>query len=499
MGDLPVHIVDDEESQRWVLKRALEQEGYRVTASADSGPALRALEGGEPALVLLDVRLGREDGLEVLSGLRAANPAALVVMMTGHGTMDTAIEAMKRGAYDYLVKPLDLDEVSALIRRALGSRGRELRRLEPSPEAEAAIVGKSARLQEIFKAVGRVAVTDATVLIEGESGTGKELVARVIHRHSPRASRPFVTVDCASIPANLLESELFGHERGAFTNAFTRRRGRFELAEGGTAFLDEVGELPLDLQAKLLRVVQERTVHRLGAVEPIEVDVRIIAATNRDLRRAVGEGRFREDLYYRLNVVSLVIPPLRERREDIPLLAEHFLAKHQPRLGRKELSREALDCLVRYDWPGNVRELDNLVQRLLVTAPGAVVHPPDLPPELTGRGRDRSADPALERLLEERLRGLVAGLKGVGPGGLHATLLPLFERPLIRLALRETGGNQVRAARLLGIHRNTLRKRLRALELDGPGRRRPAPPAPASPSGPAAPEPSTPAVPAFPR
>lgn len=468
MTDLQIHIVDDEESLRWVLRRALEREGYQVTASAGPEPLLEALSRGEAALVLLDVKLGRQDGLEILTRIRELTPDALVVMMTGYGTMDTAIEAMKRGAYDYLVKPLDLDEVSAVIRRALGSRSRGMPAPRPAPEAEETIVGKSARLQEIFKAIGRVAATDATVLIEGESGTGKELIARVIHRHSDRAQGPFVTVDCASIPANLLESELFGYERGAFTNAFSRRRGRFELAEGGTVFLDEVGELPLELQAKLLRIIQERTVHRLGAVEPIQVDTRIVAATNRDLRGAVRDGRFREDLYYRLNVLSLVVPPLRERREDIPLLVEHFLAEYGPQFGRKEISPEALDRLIRYPWPGNVRELENLVQRTMVMVSGETILPEHLPAELTGEVGDGSLDPAFERTVEERLRGLVAGLKGVGHGNLYAMLLPLVERPLLRLVLRETRGNQVRAAKLLGINRNTLRKRLRSLKVGIP-------------------------------
>jgi two-component system, NtrC family, nitrogen regulation response regulator GlnG len=461
-----VFVVDDDEGTRWVLQRALEREGLPVVATGDPSDLFAAIESPGVDLVLLDLRLGQQSGLDVLAAIRERAPATAVVIITAYSTMETAIEAMKMGAFDYLVKPLDLDDVTAVVRRALRSGGR----VAPEPDSAGAafvpsVVGRSTRMQEIFKMVGRVAATDATVLIAGESGTGKELIARAIHRHSDRGAGPFVPVDCAAIPEGLLEAELFGHERGAFTNAVARRPGRFELAHQGTVFLDEVGELPLDLQAKLLRVLQERVVQRLGGVEPVPVDVRVVAATNRDLRRMVQEGRFRDDLFYRLNVLALELPPLRERREDIPGLVEHVLAKYAPRLGRRRLSTAALARLVRYHWPGNVRELENVVHRAMVTAPDGVIRPEDLPPELAEPPAEQATNPSFERLVERELRGFVTALRDTGEGALWRTLLSLVERPLLRVVLQETGGNQVRAARLLGINRNTLRKRVRALGL----------------------------------
>lgn len=458
-------MVDDEDNLRWLLGRAFEREGWAVSGAREPGALFDALERGVD-LVLLDVRLGVHDGLALLSTIRERAPEVPVIVMTAYGTMETAIEAMQRGAFDYLVKPLDLDEVVAVARRALGSATRAAAGpTGPVPEPLEAVVGRGPRMQETFKTIGRIAASDATVVIQGESGTGKEVVARAIHRHSARAHGPFVPVDCAAIPANLLESELFGHEKGAFTGAFSRRRGRFELAEGGSVFLDEVGEMPLDLQAKLLRVLQERTVQRLGGVEAIPVDVRVIAATNRDLRRMVREGRFRDDLYYRLSVLSLTLPPLRERAEDIPALVEHFLRKYEPKLGRRRLAPEALECLLRYSWPGNVRELENVIHRAMVLVPAEVMGVEALPPELVEETGRLPGGASLERLVEQQVRGFVAASRDAGPRGLYATVLRMVERPLLRIALQETGGNQLRAARLLGINRNTLRKRVRALGL----------------------------------
>ncbi len=459
-----VVVVDDEEGTRWVLRRAFERAGWGVVATEEPGRVFDLLDEGGADLILLDVRLGDHDGLDLLTRLRARYPATPVVMITAYGTMETAIEAMKRGAYDYLVKPMDLGEIAAVARRALGARSQRAERGDPSASVVAeSVVGKSPCMQETFKMVGRVAATDATVLIQGESGTGKELVARAIHRHSQRAAGPLVAVDCAAIPCNLLESELFGHERGAFTGAFTRRRGRFELAESGTIFLDEVGELPVDLQAKLLRVLQERAVQRVGGADPIEVDVRVIAATNRDLRTLGQEGRFREDLYYRLNVLSLTLSPLRDRREDIPALVEHFLAKYEPKLGRREVSSEAMDVLLRHGWPGNVRELENVIHRAMVLVPADVIGVGDLPEELVhDLGQNPEAE-SLDRLVERQLKGFIQALRGTGRGKLYHTVFNLVERPLLEVVLRETGGNQLRAARLLGINRNTLRKRIQAL------------------------------------
>jgi len=461
--------VDDEEGTRWVLRRAFEREGWGVIVTEDPSRLFDVLGRDGVELVLLDVRLEGHDGLDVLTRVRDRFPATPVIIITAYGSMETAIEAMKRGAYDYLVKPLDLGEVAAVARRALGVGSRRAENDGAStPGPVESVVGKSPRMQETFKMIGRVAATDATVLIQGESGTGKELVARAIHRHSHRTAGAFVALDCAAIPGNLLESELFGHERGAFTNAFARRRGRFELAEGGTVFLDEVGEMPVDLQAKLLRVLQERAVQRLGGMEPIEVDVRVIAATNRDLRALVHEGRFRDDLYYRLNVLSLTLPPLRDRREDIPLLVEHLISKYEPKLGRRRLSPEAMDCLLRYRWPGNVRELENVIHRAMVMVPADVIGAGDLPKELLDELAVSVEDEPFEQLIERQLKGFVDALKESGQGRLYKMLLTLVERPLLRIVLQETGGNQLRAASLLGINRNSLRKRIRALGITPP-------------------------------
>ena len=366
-------IADDEDSLRWVLEKGLRQAGYEVTAVRDGAAAVRAVEAEPFDLVFLDVRMPGVDGLAALARMREVRADACVVVMTAHGTMETAIQAMQRGAYDYLTKPFDLDELLLLAERALaaGRLTQEVARLKTGLQEVrefSALIGRHPRMQEVYKTIGRIAGTDVTVLLRGESGTGKELVARAIHHYSRRAGRPFVAVSCAAIPGTLLESEMFGHERGAFTDAKERRLGKFELAHGGTLYLDEIGDMPLELQAKLLRALQERTIERLGGHESIRVDVRVLAATNRDLEAFMREGKFREDLYYRLNVVTLHLPPLRERRRDIPLLVEHFLAKHVSDLGERGVAPDALDRLVGHDWPGNVRELENVVQRAMVMA-----------------------------------------------------------------------------------------------------------------------------------
>src|SRR2546423_1107692 len=366
-------IADDEDSLRWVLEKGLRQAGYEVTAVKDGAAAIRAVEDEAFDLIFLDVRMPGMDGLTVLGKMRERRADACVVVMTAHGTMETAIQAMQRGAYDYLTKPFDLDEVLLLAQRALEAARltQEVARLKTGMQEVrefSALIGRHPRMQEVYKTIGRIAGSDVTVLLRGESGTGKELVARAIHHYSRRAGRPFVAVSCAAIPGTLLESELFGHERGAFTDAKERRLGKLELAHGGTFYLDEVGDMPLDLQTKLLRALQERTIERVGGNESIRVDVRVLAATNRDLEVLMKEGKFREDLYYRLNVVTLNLPPLRERRRDIPLLVEHFLAKHVEELGERGVAPEALDRLVGYDWPGNGREPENVVQPALVMA-----------------------------------------------------------------------------------------------------------------------------------
>jgi two-component system nitrogen regulation response regulator GlnG len=385
--------------------------------------------------------------------------------MTAHGTMETAIQAMQRGAYDYLAKPFDLDEAVLLAERALEARRltQEVARLRTGlaeVKEFSALIGRHPRMQEVYKAIGRIAGSDVTVLIRGESGTGKELVARAIHHYSRRSGRAFVAVSCAAIPATLLESEMFGHERGAFTDAKERRLGKFELAHGGTLYLDEIGDMPVELQSKLLRALQERTIERVGGHESIRVDVRVIAATNRDLDAAMREGSFREDLFYRLNVVTLNLPPLRERRRDVPLLVEHFLAKHAEELGDRGVAPDALDRLVGYDWPGNVRELENVIQRAMVLAGNGVILPEHLPIGPVSAAASVAVDATLEEIIEKKLLECVRGLRERSNANLYDLIIGLVEKPLLRAVLRETSGNQVRAAQILGINRNTLRKKL---------------------------------------
>jgi two-component system, NtrC family, nitrogen regulation response regulator GlnG len=458
-------IADDEDSLRWVLDKGLRQAGYEITAVKDGESALRAFEAEPFDLVFLDVRMPGMDGLTALARLRELAPDAHVIVMTAHGTMETAIQAMQRGAYDYLAKPFDLDEAVLIAQRALEARRltQEVSRLRTGLQEVkefSALIGRHPRMQDLYKAIGRIAGSDVTVLIRGESGTGKELVARAIHLYSRRSGRAFVAVSCAAIPATLLESEMFGHERGAFTDAKERRLGKFELAQGGTLYLDEIGDMPVELQTKLLRALQERTVERVGGHESLRVDVRVIAATNRDLETAMREGTFREDLYYRLNVVTLNLPPLRERRRDVPLLVEHFLAKHAEELGDRGVAPDALDRLVGYDWPGNVRELENVIQRAMVLAQNGVILPEHLPIGPVSAAASVAVDATLEEIIERKLLECVRGLRERANANLYDLIIGLVEKPLLRAVLRETSGNQVRAAQILGINRNTLRKKL---------------------------------------
>jgi two-component system, NtrC family, nitrogen regulation response regulator GlnG len=460
-----VLIADDEDGLRWVLEKGLRQAGYEVTAVRDGDTALRAFAEAPFDLVFLDVRMPGTDGLTVLAKLREVQPDAHVIVMTAHGTMETAIQAMQRGAYDYLAKPFDLDEVLLLAERALtaGRLTQEVARLKTGLQEVwefGALIGRHPRMQEVYKTIGRIAASDVTVLLRGESGTGKELVARAIHHYSRRAGRPFVAVSSAAIPGTLLESELFGHERGAFTDAKERKLGKLELAHGGTLFLDEIGDMPQELQTKLLRALQERTIERVGGHESIRIDVRVLAATNRDLETMMREGRFREDLFYRLNVVALTLPPLRERRRDVPLLVEHFLAKYAVELGERGVAPEALDRLVGHEWPGNVRELENVVQRAMVMATSGVILPEHLPIGPVSAAASVAIDATLEEIIERKLLECVRGLREHTSANLYDLMIGLVEKPLLRAVLRETSGNQVRAAHILGINRNTLRKKL---------------------------------------
>jgi len=465
MSPARILVADDEDSLRWVLEKGLRGAGHEVTSVADGEAAVQAVEREPFDLVLLDVRMPGLDGLTALERMRQARPDACVVVMTAHGTMETAITAMQRGAYDYIAKPFDLDEVLLLTERALAAGrltqevGRLRRGLQEVREFSA-LIGRHPRMQDVYKTIGRIAGTDVSVLLRGESGTGKELVARALHHYSRRSGRPFVAVSCAAIPAALLESEMFGHERGAFTDARERRLGKFELAHGGTLYLDEIGDMPLELQAKLLRALQERTIERLGGQEPIRVDVRVLAATHRDLEEAMREARFREDLYYRLNVVTVNLPPLRERRRDVPLLVEHFLAKYADALGERAVAPEALDRLVGHDWPGNVRELENVIQRAMVLAGSGVILPEHLPIGPVSAAASVAVDATLEDIIERKLMDCVRGLRDRAAANLYDLMVGLVEKPLLRAVLRETGGNQVRAAQILGINRNTLRKKL---------------------------------------
>ena len=461
-----VFAVDDEPGICRALERFFERRGASCASFPRAEEALTAAEGSPPDLVFLDVRLPGISGLDALERFRALDPAPSVIVVTAHGTLDVAVEAIRRGAHDYLPKPLDLVQVGAAADRAMAARAaaRQPAGEEPGPpDPGALLVGRSAPMQEVFKRIGALALSEVPVLVTGESGTGKEMVARAIHRASRRATGPFEPVDCASLPETLFESELFGHERGAFTGAVGRRAGRLERASGGTVFLDEVAEIPPGIQAKLLRFLETRSFERLGGTGPVSVDARVIAATHRDLAARIREGLFREDLFYRLDVVTVRVPPLRERPEDVPLLVAHFLA--QGRGGPAgAVSREALDLLLAHPWPGNVRELRNAVEHARVLARGGAILPEHLPPGVAGGAAP--AGPGEDALVRAIVRRLAAEA-GDREGDLHARTLARFEKPLLEEILARTGGNQVRAARILGIHRTTLRERMERYGIGG--------------------------------
>jgi len=466
MTNEKVLIVDDDESVRWVLKKSLEKEGLTAVLAQDAAEAFEQLNEGGIAIVLMDIRMPGMSGFEALDKIQREGKGVSVIIMTAQATMQNAIEAMRRGAFDYITKPFDLDEVNLLVRKAIDVRrlSQEVTalRAEVREKYEGGLVGNTPAMQEIYKTIGRVAESDATVLIHGESGTGKELVARAIHYHSKRAGRPFVAVNSAAIPSELLESELFGHEKGAFTGAVIRKIGKFEAAAGGTMFLDEIGDMSLPLQGKLLRVLQEREFERVGGTESIRTDVRVIAATHQNLEKAVREKRFREDLFYRLNVIQLNIPPLRKRKDDIPPLAEYFMQKHQSGQGKpRVLTPETLKVLRAYDWPGNVRELENAVQRAITLSQGDKIFPDSLPPQIFKPGHGVGL--SFENFLEEKLSDLVDRMGGLEVGDIYSMVVQRVEKPLITLVLKKTEGNQVRAANLLGINRNTLRKKIKEL------------------------------------
>jgi len=460
-----VFVIDDDRSIRWVLEKALATAHLQVESFDTGDTALAAIDREEPAVIVTDIRMPGIDGLDLLERIQASHPELPVIIMTAHSDLDSAVAAFKGGAFEYLPKPFDIDDAVALVSRAL-----EARTQHPSPAAAVdnrrvpEIIGKAPAMQEVFRAIGRLANSNATVLINGESGTGKELVALALHRHSQRSQKPFVALNMAAIPRDLLESELFGHERGAFTGAQNRRTGRFEQADGGTLMLDEIGDMPAELQTRLLRVLADGEFYPVGAHTPKKVDVRIIAATHQDLEALVKEGGFREDLFHRLNVIRLHLPPLRERREDIPALLQHFLglAASELAVDAKSLGSDAVTYLAKLDWPGNVRQLENLCRWLTVMAPGQEIHVEDLPSDLAGAVRD--SEPAGVSW-QTTLRQWAQQQLGSGSKRLLDDALPAFERTLIEVALQHTGGHRQEAARLLGWGRNTLTRKLRELEM----------------------------------
>jgi len=468
-----VLIVDDDSSMRYSLNRMLEGQGLQVSLAKNGTEALARFDEESPELVVMDIKMPGQSGLDVLKRIKERDPKALVILMTAFGTTETAIEAMKFGAFDYILKPFDIPQMRALVERAL-EVSRMMKKMVSYPDrpemgaAEEAIVGSSQAMQQIYKMIGQVAPTDVTVLLRGESGSGKELVARAIYHHSSRADKPFLPVNCAAIPETLLESELFGHEKGAFTGALTKRIGKFEQCTGGTLFLDEIGDMTPATQAKILRVLQDQQFERLGGAERITVDVRLIVATNKDLEKGIREGGFRQDLYYRLKVVSLHLPPLRERKEDIPELVRYFLQCFAPEINRnvRDITPRALEKLMRYRWPGNVRELENAVKRALVIAKGSTLIPEDF--SLEGVGADL-AGPQSQMDFEERLQILMdpvfKELAEHSRGSPEPDLMSSVEKILIKRALQETKGNQVQAAILLGISRNTLRSKIERYRL----------------------------------
>ena len=452
----PVWVIDDDRSIRWVFEKALAREGIPFKTFAQATEAMDALEAsGAPQVLVSDIRMPGTSGLELLQNIKQRFPDLPVIIMTAYSDLESAVAAFQGGAFEYLPIQFDVDQAVELIRRALGESTRE-GEAEELTAVSPDILGKAQSMQEVFRAVGRLSQSGATVLITGESGTGKELVARALHRHSPRADKPFVAINTAAMPKDLLESELFGHERGAFTGAQSLRRGRFEQAEGGTLFLDEIGDMPAELQTRLLRVLSDGTFYRVGGHQSIRANVRVIAATNQDLETRVREGLFREDLYHRLNVIRLRLPSLRERREDIPLLARHFLAKSARELGveGKRLSDSAMTYLSARDLAGNVRQLENICHWLTVMSPTQVVEIGDFPPELREDVETTSGD-WLAALAREADRRLASGEKDI-----MENLSKSFEKTLIAKALAHTGGRRIEAAGLLGIGRNTITRKI---------------------------------------
>jgi two-component system, NtrC family, nitrogen regulation response regulator GlnG len=460
----PIWILDDDKSIRWVFEKALARTDLDFKTFSSPAEALNALNREQPQVIVSDIRMPNGSGLDFLSEVKQRFPDIPVIIMTAYSDLESAVAAFQGGAFEYLAKPFDVDQAIEIIKRAVEESMRQsveaVEDTGPSPE----IIGQAPAMQEVFRAIGRLSRSHSTVLINGESGSGKELVASALHRHSPRADKPFIAINTAAIPKDLLESELFGHERGAFTGAAAARRGRFEQADNGTLFLDEIGDMPADLQTRLLRVLSDGQFYRVGGHQPIKVNVRVIAATHQDLEERVKQGLFREDLFHRLNVIRLRLPPLRERREDIPFLTKHFLAHSAQQLGvePKQLSQAAIKYLMSVNWSGNVRQLENVCHWLTVMAPGQNVDVNDLPPELKeDTGKHSTGGSWQEALAQEVTDALNRGETNI----LDAKTKE-FERILITRALAHTDGRRIEAANQLGMGRNTLTRKIQELGID---------------------------------
>jgi two-component system nitrogen regulation response regulator GlnG len=467
-------VADDDRSIRTVLTQALGRSGYQVRTTGNASTLWHWVEEGEGDLVITDVIMPDENGLDLIPRIHRIRPDLRVVVMSAQSTLMTAVKAAQRGAFEYLPKPFDLDELLAVVGRALATPPpvTEIPAEPRDSDERLPLIGRSPAMQEIYRTIARLTTADLTVMINGESGTGKELVARALHDYGKRRNGPFVAVNMAAIPRELIESELFGHERGAFTGAHARSLGRFEQANDGTLFLDEIGDMPPEAQTRLLRVLQEGEFTSIGGRQPIKANVRIIAATHRDLRAAIRHGLFREDLFYRLNVVPIRIPTLRERTEDIPVLARHFLERARADgLPAKSLDASAIERLRVYSWPGNVRELENLMRRVAALSPSETITADVLEPDLAdapaaAEPAQPSAPEPLSRAVERHIRQFLAAHDGgVGPSDIYERVIAEVERPLIRLTLAATRGNQIKAAAMLGLNRNTLRKKIRDLEI----------------------------------
>ncbi len=460
-----IWVIDDDRSIRWVLEKALQKVGMEVTCFESGSRIPELLRQQQPDALITDIRMPGTDGLELLDMIHLSHPELPVIIMTAHSDLDSAVSAYQGGAFEYMPKPFDVDEAVAIVKRAIDHRNQQRSsQSQPPKEETPEIIGEAPAMQEVFRAIGRLSRSNITVLINGESGTGKELVAHALHRHSPRANRAFIALNTAAIPRDLLESELFGHERGAFTGAQASRRGRFEQADGGTLFLDEIGDMPAELQTRLLRVLADGEFYRVGGHTPVKVDVRIIAATHQDLEERVRQGLFREDLFHRLNVIRIHIPALRQRREDIPLLLKHFLASAASELSveTKQLRSDVESYLCTLEWPGNVRQLENICRWLTVMASSREVHMEDVPPELKSKQSQSSVtgdwEVSLKRWAEQRLAG--------GDDNLLNDALPAFESVMIKAALNHSGGRRQDAAKLLGWGRNTLTRKIQELALE---------------------------------